>query len=182
MLITSQTCFQLVEWVQTDFCYKMLSPQCVIYWLVNQWSDSLAAGQEETGECVSIVRLMFWLHLCQHIRLIAAGKKTTTLVCCFNSNSPHLPPCYEVELLTNKSLSCAQLPGPNQKKWTNRSVKRRNINVSPLRIVVLSPLFTMKWVFFPFQIRDVSYVNQWGLAVQQCFDLESEMTEKPDYI
>lgn len=40
--------------------------------------------------------------------------------------------------------------------------------------------FHNEWVFFPFQIRDVSYVNQW--AVQQCFDLESEMTEKPDSI
>lgn len=71
----------------------MLSPQSVIYWLVNQWNDSLAAGQEETAECVSIVRLMFWLHLYQHIRLIAAGKKTTTLFLLF-----------QLQLLTSVSL------------------------------------------------------------------------------
>lgn len=82
------------------------------------------------------------------------AKKQQLFFCCFNFNSSHLPTC-------NEAI---------------------NINVSPLRIVFLSPLFTMKWVFFPFHIRDVSYVNQWGLAVQQCFDLESEMTEKPDSI
>lgn len=81
-------------------------------------------------------------------------RKQQLFFCCFNFNSSHLPPC-------NEAI---------------------NINVSPLRIVFLSPLFTMKWAFFPFQIRDVSYMNQWGLAVQQCFDLESEMTEKTDSI